>query len=390
MLNRSFIFSESRKVHLMRHLLFWFFWWLYFGLLHAANPMGLQQIAYFKNVPYAMLESGVLITPHLFLTYAMLLFVLPRYLLNGKYFATIGCVLILVPSTAFINLYLIKNINPWVLTHVLPVRFRVTVPRSPAMSFFMALMNSFKGGVTVAAFATVIKFMKFWYLKEQRNLQLQKENTDAQIQLLTAQVHPHFLFNTLNNIYSAVQTTSVPGSKMIMGLSDLLRYVLYEGKKSLVPLQKELQMIQEYINLEKIRYGNKLDIHYLITDKTDDIFIAPLLLLPFVENCFKHGASNILENPWISLTIELKETTLVMKLMNGKAVTNEIKSDRQGIGISNVSKRLELLYQNKHALQVREEEEVFVVDLKVQLVRITEKETTAPKQPADLKYAEYQ
>ena len=76
----------------MRHLLFWFFWWLYFGLLHAANPMGLQQIAYFKNVPYAMLESLVLLIPHLFLTYAMLLFVLPRYLLNGKYFATIACV----------------------------------------------------------------------------------------------------------------------------------------------------------------------------------------------------------------------------------------------------------------------------------------------------------
>jgi hypothetical protein len=386
----KFIFSEDWKVHIFRHLVFWFFWFIYFGLLHAANPMGLQEVAYFRNIPYAMTESFVMLTPHLFLTYTMLLFVLPRYLMNGKYFTSICCIAILLPITAYINLFLIKNVNPWVLTHILPARFRITVPRGPAMSFFMAMMNSFKGGATVAAFATGIKFIKFWYLKEQRNLQLQKENTDAQIQLLTAQVHPHFLFNTLNNIYSAVQTTSVPGSKMIMGLSDLLRYVLYEGKKPLVPLEKELQMIQEYINLEKIRYGNKLDIHYLITDKTDNIFIAPLLILPFVENCFKHGASNILENPWISLTIEMKETTLVMKLMNGKAVANEIKSDRQGIGISNVSKRLELLYKNKHELQVREEEEVFVVDLKVELIRMKEKETGVLKSTADLQYADYQ
>ena len=102
----------------------------------------------------------------------------------------------------------------------------------------MALMNSFKGGVTVAAFATVIKFIKFWYLKEQRNLQLQKESTDAQIQLLMAQVHPHFLFNTLNNIYSAVQTTSIPGSKMIMGLSDPLRTYCTKGKNHWSPCKK--------------------------------------------------------------------------------------------------------------------------------------------------------
>src|SRR5215510_10245155 len=100
-------------------------------------------------------------------------------------------------------------------------------------------------------------------------------------------------------------------------------------------------MITEYVNLEKIRYGNKLDVHVLTPDKADDLYIAPLLLLPFVENCFKHGASNMLQNPWINLTVELKGTTLVMKLMNGKTVLNN-NDQNKGIGISNVRQRLDL------------------------------------------------
>jgi LytS/YehU family sensor histidine kinase len=157
---------------------------------------------------------------------------------------------------------------------------------------------------------------------------------------------------------------------MIMGLSDMLRYILYEGKKPLVRLKQELLMVTEYINLEKIRYGNKLDVHVLTPDKMDDIFIAPLLLLPFVENCFKHGTSNMLQNPWINLTVELKDTTLVMKLMNGKSPVKVNGHLKPGIGISNVRQRLDLLYKEKYELQVREDEEVFVVDLKVELIGI--------------------
>ena len=161
---------------------------------------------------------------------------------------------------------------------------------------------------------------------------------------------------------------------MIMGLSDILRYILYEGQKSLVPLKQELLMIKEYINLEKIRYGNKLDVHVMIPDKTDDIYIAPLLILPFVENCFKHGTSNMLQDPWINLSVELNDTTLVMKLMNGKAPLKQNEDSKTGIGIGNVRQRLELLYSGKYDLQIREDEEVFVVDLNVELIKIINQE----------------
>jgi len=258
---------------------------------------------------------------------------------------------------------------------ILPPEYVPGKLRPEGLSFFMALMSTNKAAFTISASALMLKFGKHWYHHQHRSLQLLKENTEAQLQLLTAQVHPHFLFNTLNNIYSKTQIESPGGSKMIMSLSDMLRYILYEGQKSLVPLKQELTMITEYINLEKIRYGNKLDVHMLTPDKADDIYIAPLLLLPFVENCFKHGASNMLQNPWINLTLEIRETTLVMKLMNGKARLHESRQEKHGIGISNVRKRLELLYQDKYDLNVREDEEVFVVDLKVDLVRIERKDT---------------
>ena len=119
----------------------------------------------------------------------------------------------------------------------------------------------------------------------------------------------------------------------------------------------------------------------MIPDKTDGLYIAPLLLLPFAENCFKHGASKMLQNPWINLTIEIKDTTLIMKLMNGKAPGNENGQPKTGIGINNVRQRLELLYKDKFDLQIREDEEMFVVDLQVELIR---PESLKDKQSASL------
>jgi LytS/YehU family sensor histidine kinase len=126
-----------------------------------------------------------------------------------------------------------------------------------------------------------LKSAKYWYLKEQLNLQLQEENTQAQLQLLTAQVHPHFLFNTLNNIYSKAQLESPGSAKMIMELSHILRYVLDEGKHRLVLLENELQMIKDYINLERQRYDDKLDLYISFPSKTEMYTLPRLLLLPF-------------------------------------------------------------------------------------------------------------
>ena len=126
-------------------------------------------------------------------------------------------------------------------------------------------------------------------------------------------------------------------------------------------------MIQDYIDLEKIRYGNKLDLHISLPEKTNDLYIAPLLILPLIENCFKHGTSKFLEQPWISLQVTLQGQQMHMKLLNGKI--NEPKNEGQppGIGIRNVEKRLNLLYPDKHQFLIANEDEIFIVNLKIEL-----------------------
>ncbi|MBI1343446.1 MAG: two-component system sensor protein [Terrimonas sp.] len=229
------------------------------------------------------------------------------------------------------------------------------------------MMAGLRGAITIGGIAAAIKLMKYWYIKEQRNMQLQQENIAAQIQLLKAQIHPHFLFNTLNNIYSFIQATSPQAAKMLTGMSDLLRFILYEGDKPLVSLEKELKMLRDYIELEKIRYGNELELFLDIPKQTNGLQIAPLLLLPLIENCFKHGTSNVVEQPWINLQIVLQGRHLHMKLLNGKSRQSNATLGNKGIGLKNVEKRLLLLYPGKHEFTIANEEEVFIVNLKLEL-----------------------
>ena len=374
MLSSNFIFSEKRKDRIRRHLFFWTIYGAYYMSQHIASSFLPPESSYFNNIPFSFSEIFILLILQVSVIYTTLYFILPIYTRDRKLLKAITWFVACWSVYFLVSSYMITSGIPKILNEILPEKYLRHTQRSPDVSSYLNLLSVFLGSLGSTVIVAGIKYVKQWYLKQQRNTQLQKENMESQLQLLTAQVHPHFLFNTLNNIYSQTQTESPKGSKMIMGLSDMLRYILYEGQKPLVPLKQELLMITEYINLEKIRYGNKLDVHVLMPDKTDDIYIAPLLLLPFVENCFKHGTSNILQNPWINLTVELKDTRLVMKLMNGKTSQNGNIQNKQGIGINNASQRLNLLYKDKFELQVREEEEVFVVDLKVELTRIKNKE----------------
>lgn len=372
----KFIFSDEKGYRIKRHLVFWACWIIYFGLVRELDPKYFLEKGYFPDLGKNMAQASITLLPQALLVYPLLYFILPRYAFNGKYFkAFVSFITLLLIANSF-NAVLLMTI-PWYETMWLGAAAKAAMLSKEATfsgKFIMAFLAALQGAFAGAGLAACFKMFKDHYVKNINNQQLLKENIEAQLQLLRAQVHPHFLFNTLNNIYSQTQLESPKGSKMIMGLSDILRYILYEGQKPFVPLKQELLMIKEYINLEKTRYGNKLDVDVSTPDKTDDIYIAPLLLLPFVENCFKHGTSNMPQDYWINLIIELNDTNLVMKLMNGKTQLKDDIHGKAGIGINNVRQRLDLLYKDKHDLQIREDEEVFVVDLKVELVRIKNSE----------------
>ena len=373
-IDNKLIFSDERKYRIRRHLLFWLFYGLYFAFIRQINPINFKSTAHFPNPIQSLAQSFLGLLPQAVFVYPLLYFLLPRYIFTGKYIKATLWAVVLIFIMMSVTVTLLLAI-PWHRVTFMPQGVEIFKDvSSDWLKIKLAYLSASIGLLAGASLAISLKLLKHFYLKNLRIQELQKENIAAQLQILRAQVHPHFIFNTLNNIFYQIQTESPKGSKMVRGLSNMLRYILYEGEKPLVTLKQELLMINEYINLETIRYGNKLDLHVSGPDKTDDIYIAPLLLLPFVENCFKHGASNILQNPWINLTVEIKDTVLVMKLMNGKAPLKRIDQNKAGIGINNVKQRLDLLYKNKHELQIREDDEAFVVDLKVELTRVENKE----------------
>lgn len=369
-----FIFSHQLKYRLARHAAFWFCWWVFCSFLYSFPPIFSPQLPYTVRILMSATEAVIFLPIHFFVAYSLVYFVVPHLIIKGHY---------LYGSIAVICIFLLTGVlNGLLSPHVGSIRNSILEPilgiqlpkRYELMSFHLSLLAGLRGGVTIGGLAASIKLMKYWYMKEQRNLQLQKENSEAQLQLLKAQIHPHFLFNTMNNIYSYTQNTSPAASRLVMGLSDVLRYMLYEGTQPLVPLHKELKMLQDYITLEKVRYDERLDVHLELPKNSEGFYIAPLLLLPLVENCFKHGLSNMIEQPWVSLRMNIESDSLIMKLVNGKPRNFKDEKATSGIGLLNVQKRLELLYPEKHFLKITDEEDVFIVDLKIELEKRTIKE----------------
>jgi len=278
---------------------------------------------------------------------------LPSYLLKEKYVQFSILLLAWAVAGYFLNYFFRVNV-------LFPfgdlIHYKAANPWAPGSYLSMNVM---------AGFCCMIVLFKYWIKKQQEWMQAEKEKVTAELQLLKAQVHPHFLFNTLNNIYSVSLETSPKTSQLILKLSSLLNYILYECKTEHVLLEKEIKVMKDYIDLEKERYANKLEISLNIEGDIKDKYIAPLLVLPFLENAFKHGTSEQLEKPWLSMNLTVIQNTLRCKIANSKNA--DVTVNENGIGIMNVKKRLALLYRNMHELEINNEVDFFVVSIVLQL-----------------------
>jgi len=195
---------------------------------------------------------------------------------------------------------------------------------------------------------------------------LQKENSNAELQLLKAQIRPGFLFSSLEHIYAYTKNKSPKAQELLLKFSDLLSYLLYECDDAKVPLEKELSMMKEYMIMEKIRFGKNLEMEIDIKGETGNKKIAPLLLLPFIENSFRQ-CNRHEEQSWVNLEISIENNSLTMKLMNGISMD---KTEQEALQdeINNVQKRLKLLYPGSHELKMYTEQEICMTFLKINLV----------------------
>src|SRR6187549_3233972 len=217
----------------------------------------------------------------------------------------------------------------------------------------------------------LLKLSKSWFLVswlQNELLEKEKQKTEVELKALKAQINPHFFFNTLNSIYSMAldKDERLPGT--VLQLSDLMRYFLYGSRDNFIPLEKDLTVVKEYIALQKLRSNAQLDIETKISGEIGDQQIAPLLLITFLENAFKHGAKGSSGNTFIKLDIKVEKNKLNFVVENNKGLIDKVNTeDHNGLGLENVKRQLELLYPGKHSLNIKDQPDRFVVALQLSL-----------------------
>jgi sensor histidine kinase YesM len=220
-----------------------------------------------------------------------------------------------------------------------------------------------------AFFSTILKIIKEWLLQERTKSALENKNLQSELSFLKSQINPHFLFNTLNSLYALTLKKSDKAPEIVLRLSDMMRYMLYESNEKLVELEKEIASIKNYLELEKIRYGEKAAISFIYEEEdSSNYFIPPLIFIPFLENAFKHGLSNSIQMGYVNVKLNIKNKMLDFEIENSKS--NEIKDERYykgGIGLNNVKRRLELIFGQNYTLKINETEDKFIVSLHLSL-----------------------
>jgi len=352
------VLSDIPSYRLTRHFLFWLAWWVFFGLLYGFYYI--DDATYLFKISFV--EAFIFLPAHIFLSYSIIYGVLPRFILKDRYWqallATLLMILVAAGLSTLLNKLLVTNYRAWV---DFPIR-QTTV--------FYSLMGGLRGSMTAAGFAVAIKLVKNFYRKRMENEKLEKEKLRAELEVLQGQLHPHFMFNTLNSIYSLALKKSDRTPEAVLKLSQLMRYMLTDCRGAVIELYKEIQVLYSYIDLEKERFGSRLDMTVNVQGDLQRPYIAPLLLLPFLENSFKHGANEMIEQAWISLDLSVHHSVLKLKLVNGRTDENSSPDNSAHVGLLNVKKRLELLYPNSHELRITEETDLFVVSLTIELDKI--------------------
>ena len=230
-----------------------------------------------------------------------------------------------------------------------------------ALGFPVALMDiGFVSGVAIT-----IKQIKQQLIRTKVEQLLITEKLQTELKYLRHQTNPHFLFNTLNNIYALARKKSDNTADAVMRLSKLLRFMLYEAAKPQITILEEIKIIKDYIDLEKIRYNERLTVSFRKNIDNDQELISPLLLLPFVENAFKHGASESRFLSYIHIELELQDSLLNFSLKNSKERSNA-ENLSANIGLNNVKRQLELLYR-EYDMQVMNEDSLFLISLTINL-----------------------
>lgn len=287
-------------------------------------------------------------------------YLIPKFLFKDKHFLFIYQLLFGFVISAWINILCIMLIL-WQTAN------QIQHGNLPTKTDLILLLS---GSYLIILFATVVHFIRESYRKtieKDRVLLLKAESElrlkEARLKLLQGQLHPHFLFNMLNNLYGLWIEKSDNTPDVILKLSSLLDYMLYQSNREMVSLQEEIDFLKNYLDLERIRHDDRLKLDCVLPDETYGLPIGPLLLFTFVENAFKHGVNNHPGSGQISLSLQCKPDEISFSIRNYYSIIGNQPERPSGIGLRNVEERLKLLYPNQHQLDISDHDHLFDVTL---------------------------
>ena len=353
----NFIFSDHIFYRLSRHLVFWVAVSLWFLL------RGLGQYEAFLQGLYQTLPICILTT------YITLYFLIPRYLLRKKYRTFLVVILILAILYPLIFIF---NPITYFIDHERFVSNYTTLfdrvfDKQDFIVWKIGQWDAWGLTMTVSGFAAVIKLMKLYYLENSENKRLQEKKVNQELQLLKSQLNSRFLFDSLKSIQQRVQNQSPGSANLILSLSDLLSYILYENNEKSVRLIKEIEIIEDYLKLENESHGNKIDIRVTRLGEIGEKQIVPLVLLPLVESCFEHSPARPKKGAGIFLDFNVRGLALsvTLKCNNLRSFSQDVF--QKSIRIKNVKQRLSSYYTGKHQLEIVEDNQNYIVRLELAL-----------------------
>lgn len=347
----------------LHHLLFWavyhFLWWVaYEGSATRMIDILMYPPVLIKYLSYVIYQAiGV---------YFCLYYLIPKFLPKGQYVIFLGALTATILAMAGL-IYSGYHIAAYAADRDVSEFFNLGL--KPVTHLFTA--NALPSCVASMTLGMSIKLSKNWIESQQRQQELEKEKLETELKFLKSQFNPHFLFNTINSIFVLINKNKDLATDSLAKFSSLLRYQLYECNENKIPLNRELAYLESFIELEKLRLNDNFEVKtHLLHDYRGSLSIAPFVLMPFIENAFKHVSQNSDQVNWIKIDLNLEDDQLTFSVANSTSVDNSTSRDAidfGGLGLSNVKRRLDLIYPDAHGLEIASKNGMYKILLTINL-----------------------
>ena len=323
------------------------FWLLVFAMMMMAGPGN-------HNTSMEVVRKLIHISFYMLVVYINLGYLIPRFLSQKNFMTYVLLLLAMVAVFTPIKVMLLYI----TYDEVDPREFLVMNQQYIFLLLFM-----------IASGSTIIRIISDWQRHQRDRKDLETQQMQSEIKFLKSQINPHFLFNTLNSLYALTLKKSDNAPEIVIKLSEMMRYMLYECNERRVPLQKEVNYIQNYLALEALRQSGQADIQFKVEGQVTDQTIAPLIFIPFLENSFKHGLNHQISDGYVRVVMKVFENKMLLRILNSKPDRIPNLSDKTtgGIGLANVQRRLNLLYPGQYKLDIEDNEKEHIVELSLDL-----------------------